>query len=148
MHGCATSGLILGATLCLGFAGCGSAGDGLVPVAGTVTVDGNLLEAGSVTFIPDAGQGNLSQDLPVGTITNGKYELATRNRRGAPPGAYKVTVTATNFSGNNPPAKGATAEAPRSLLPLRYGNAGSTPLHKEVVETPAEGAYDLQLSGE
>jgi hypothetical protein len=141
-------GLVLGTVLGAGLVGCSSSGEKLFPVTGTVTVDGNLLEAGSVTYTPDSSQGNSNMELSVGTIVNGKYELSTRNRPGAPPGPYKVTVVATNFSGNNPPAKGATAPVPRSLIPLKYGNAGTTPLVKQVVEFPADGAYDLQLSGE
>lgn len=127
--------------------GCGPSADRLYPVAGEVTLDGRPLEAGSVTFTPDASKGNSGQEIAVGVIDNGKYELTTGRRRGAPPGAYKVSVVSTNFSGKDPPPKGATAAAPKSNIPLHYGDAGASPLRKEVVENPAEGAYNLELSG-
>ena len=44
-------GLML-ATLCVALCGCGDAGPRRVPVAGTVTVDGNLLEKGTIQFSP------------------------------------------------------------------------------------------------
>lgn len=126
--------------------GCGSGDSGLVPVAGAVTVGGAPLDAGSVTFLPDASRGNTSQDVPVGTVSKGRYELTTRNKKGAPPGAYKVIVVSDNLSGDNPPPKGATAEMPRSKINPRYGDPAGTPLRKDVTAKPAEGAYDLDLA--
>jgi hypothetical protein len=65
---------------------------------------------------------------------------------GKPLGAYKVAVTADNFSGGAAPAKGATAEAPRSLINTKYGDPLRTPLSYEVVAKPEAGAYDLKVT--
>jgi hypothetical protein len=124
--------------------GCGSNGD-LLPVSGTVTLDGQPLKAGSVQFQPDASR-NKSQDIPAGKIVDGKYEMSTRGKKGAPPGWYKVVVRADQFSGDNAPKRGGTVEAPKSLISLKYANAATTPLSKEVVANPAPDAYDLQVT--
>jgi hypothetical protein len=130
--------------------GCGSGSGNLLPVTGTVGLEGKsgdekFLDGGSVAFHPDARRGNRSQDIPVATIVNGKYELSTRGKRGAPPGWYKVVVICDNFAGGKVPPKGATAEMPRSVIRREYTQASSTPLEKEVVANPSAGAYDLQL---
>ncbi len=124
--------------------GCGS--DGLVPVSGNVLLDDRPLAAGSVVFHPDSTQGNMGQHIPAGEVRDGKYELYTNRRKGAPPGAYRVVVIADNFSGGNAPEKGATAEMPKSLLPARYGDKQRTPLAVRVERQAAERAYDLKVS--
>src|SRR4051812_40534827 len=75
-------------------AGCAD-GEKLAPVAGKVTVDGKPLTSGSVSFRPDASQGNSSQHQPTGTIdAEGNYELfVPPAKKGAPLGWYKVVVT-------------------------------------------------------
>lgn len=124
-------------------AGCG--GDGLIPVTGQVTLDGEPLKAGSVTFHPDGGKGNRTQHIPAGMVEGGVYVVFTNGVKGAPPGPYKVTVTATDFSGKAPP-KTATAQVPKSLIAERYGAKTTTPLEVEVVPSPAAGAYNLKVS--
>ena len=59
------------------------------------------------------------------------------DRKGAPPGWYKVVVTAYD----NP--------RPGNLKPLismKYQDAKTTPLEKEVVENPEPGRYDFNLT--
>jgi hypothetical protein len=137
--------ICFGLTLALA-GGCGSGQGNLVPVAGIVTLDGEQLPGGSVSFHPDASRGNTSQEIPVGTIVNGKYELSTRSQRGAPPGWYQVVVISDNFSGSKAPPKGATAELPKSVIHLKYTQPGTTPLTREVTAQPPPKAYDLEVS--
>jgi len=135
--------VIVGALL---VGGCGS-GAKLVPVAGTVTLDGQPLPVGSVTFQPEAGPGNANQEVPVGKIVDGKYELTTHGKKGAPPGKYKVVVVSNNFSGDNPPKPtGGSMPVPKSFISLKYSTAAATPLSKEVVANPVPDAYDLKLT--
>ena len=76
----------------LGLAGCGGTGDGLVPVSGTVTVDGKPGEGAAVAFVPkDGTPGNGGSAL---ADASGKYEITTpQGKKGLAPGAYKVTVS-------------------------------------------------------
>jgi hypothetical protein len=119
----------------------------LVPVSGAVTLDGKPLPVGDVTFQPAAGLGDANQEVPVGKIRDGKYELSTRGKKGAPLGKYKVVVVSNNFSGDNSPRpRGGTNEPPKSFINLKYTSAATTPLSKEVVDKPAPDAYDLQVT--
>jgi hypothetical protein len=138
----------------LGFptTGCGDAsGVGpTFPVAGKVTFNGAPLTATStvVLFKPDAAKGNTSSFEPIGTIdADGGYTLKTKGKKGAPPGWYKVIVTARDEA---PPAHPKTPKQHRpvakSLLPARYGQPQTSGLSIEVVENPTPGAYDLKLT--
>jgi hypothetical protein len=71
----------------------------------------------------------------------------TRGKPGAPPGWYKVIVTAVAEPPEHPKAPGKHAGRPvaQSLLPAKYGQAKTSDLALEVVEQPASGAYDLKL---
>jgi hypothetical protein len=131
--------------------GCGdSSGVGkTVPVAGTVTLDDKPVTATStiVLFKPDASRGNTSPFEATGTVDGeGNYRLSTKGKKGAPPGWYKVVVTATEP--REAEAKGPLNHrpGPKSLLPARYGEAATTTVAIEVVEGPASGAYDVKLT--
>jgi hypothetical protein len=111
-----------------------------VPVRGKVTVKGQPLKRGSVAFWPDDAKGNKTPFTAAGQINeDGTYELSTKSKPGAPPGAYKVTVTAqTEVDSTNP-------EKAKSLVPPIYTTKEKTPLAREVVENAAAGTYDLDL---
>jgi hypothetical protein len=133
-------------------AGCGDdSGVGkTLPVAGKVTLDDKPVTATStiVLFKPDSAKGNTSTFEPTATVdSGGNYTLSTRGKRGAPPGWYKVTVTATELRSDaaTDPHRH-SRPSPRSLLPAKYGQAATTPLSIEVVESAASGAYDLKLT--
>ena len=128
---------------CAALAGCG--GDGLVlhPVAGRATVDGTALRVGAVSFRPDAAKGNKSLHHPGGVIdSTGNFELRTIDRKGAPPGWYKVLVFADAHDlvayPNGRPL------TPKWLTDPKYISEDTTDLSVEVVATPAPGAYDLK----
>src|SRR5262249_38077153 len=96
---------------------------------------------------PDAAKGNSAPFEPAGTVNKqGKYTLSTNGRKGAPPGWYKVTVTAVAPA--EPDAKPGRSHhpLPRSLLPAKFGHANTHDLSVEVVANPAPGAYDLKLT--
>jgi hypothetical protein len=133
-------------------AGCGDAsGVGpTFPVAGKVIFNHTPLTAKNTVILckPDAARGNASPFEPAGTVdAEGNYALTTRGKAGAPPGWYKVVVTAREEAEPVHP-KGPQRHRPvsKSLLPARYGQATTTDLSIEVVEKPAPGAYDLKLS--
>ena len=138
----------LAALAALALFGCGDDGVGKThPVGGKVLLDGKAVKvkSGYVMFKPDAQKGNPTKFEPTGQIDpDGSYVLYTQTRRGAPPGWYKVIVTA---SGDPPgPTKGGKSRpVAGSLVPAKYGQEKTTPLSVEVVASPGAGAYDLNV---
>ena len=89
----------------------------------------------------DVARGNRTLHQPTGAIdAGGNFELFTAGKKGAPPGWYKVVVSA--FA--NRPEEGLVA--PRLLLDDKYYDEGKTDLRIEVVANPPPGAYDLKVS--
>jgi hypothetical protein len=72
--------------------GCGESGPALVPVHGTVTLNGKPLEGALVSFQPDA---SMEDAIPAEDVTgpNGNYKALTKGRSGVMPGKYKVVVS-------------------------------------------------------
>jgi hypothetical protein len=78
----------------LGMIGCGSdPGEAitLVPVTGTITINGKPMANAMVSFIPDAGN-KASTAGGDTTGPDGNYMAQYRGRNGLAPGKYKVTV--------------------------------------------------------
>ena len=127
---------------CLYLAGCGGGGERMIPVAGKVTVGGVPLTNGSVTFHADAGKGNATPHLPVGTLdAEGNYTLMSATTEGAPPGWYKVTVSAqAPIDPNNPYAP------PKHLIHPKFSDPGTSGLAVEVAENAPPGRYDLEVT--
>jgi hypothetical protein len=121
----------------------------LVPVSGTIKVDGKPLTVGWITFYPDEAAGNTSSRLPLAQIAkDGTYELTTNSKPGALPGFYKVVVVATHdeipvrpkFNEDGKPRQ------PKWLTHEKYTRPQSTDVQFEVVEQPAPRSYDLDLA--
>ncbi|MCC6508698.1 MAG: hypothetical protein IT423_06305 [Pirellulaceae bacterium] len=147
------------------YAGCGS-GVKVVPVTGTVTLDGKPLPLKSVYFFPD--RSSVSEGNGAGGYSDpqGKYYLIanlggeTTDTKGAPPGKYRVTVTepaiplteesfkdmtATPAAEGDVPAAaiGLPSRPQKRTIPAVYSSADTTPL---VVEVPKEGGeVNLEL---
>ena len=129
--------------LCVAFCGCGSRKDEkLTTVVGKVTVNGAPLTLGAVTFQPDTGKGNLTQHIPVGALNaEGRYELMSATKKGAPVGWYRVTVSAQeSIDAKNPYAP------PKHVVNPKYSDAGTSGLAVEVVANAAPGAYDFEVT--
>lgn len=140
-------GWLLGAILCavgsISLAGCG--GVKRVPVAGTVTLDGEPLNGVVLTFAPDTAKGNNHQISCKGPVTDGHYDLQTigitrsGSGSGVPPGWYKVTVMF--------PRTG-TRKVQKKQVEIndKYLSLEKTPLEVEVKDNPEPGAYDIKLT--
>jgi hypothetical protein len=120
--------------------GCSESSEKVTPVSGTLSVSGKPLPFGVVTFQPDATKGNATRFSPLGTVRDGKFELQTNGKSGAPVGWYRVTI-ATEIPGVSPPP-GVTLPP----IPQAARNPETTPLKAEVTEKAAPGAYDLKLN--
>jgi hypothetical protein len=144
--------VILAAYAAMVIASCGGGEEAFgkrYPVSGTVTYNGQPLEKGVISFIPEKGAG------ATGAIDKGSYTLSTGGEGdGALPGKYKVTITAKEDSLEVAKAdflkdskgKGAdvsfvprqylaaAAEKAKSLIPAGYGDTRTTTLIAEVKE--------------
>lgn len=108
------------------------------PVSGTVTVGGQPVTAGQVTFIPinpEKGAGGLS-GATIGS--DGKYTIYTEGKAGAPLGKYKVTVSPSMVpTGDGKP--------PTTPFSTKYTRVDTTPLERDVTDNAPAGTYDLKL---
>ena len=130
------------AWLCLMFvvAGCGgnvSDLPKLMPVGGTVTLDGKPLANAMIAFVPSGSTRGTGANGRTDTV--GKYELATRSgEKGAPAGEYRVVVTKLVMpDGTDFPANSAVApinSPAKQILPAKYSMAGQTVLRAKVGE--------------
>ena len=133
-----TWGLLLAGCL----AGCGSSHGG-VEVKGTVTLDGQPLESGSVVLVPLQGtRGPKCYAL----VRSGKFRIPAS--RGPLPGKYQVQVYSAAqlrvpMEGVEPPGD-ETAQGP--LIPQRYNRRSERAL--EVGEAPVVVQLKLHSRGE
>jgi len=131
-------------------AGCGGRDPDLpplVPVDGTVRLDGQPLSHATVTFYP------VGQTRGVGgaayTDENGRYEAESGSEKGLPAGQYRVFVSklvmpdGSPYSAKEgvPPMESDAREA----VPLRYTDMDQSPLEATVPR--AGGTIDFELTG-
>ncbi len=112
------------------------------PVTGAITMENVALPAHTtmVLFKPDAAKGNKSPFEPVGAVDGeGKYSLKTKGKPGAPPGWYKVIVSAHDGKLELSKEPRTVRPAPKSLVPAKYGSVYTTELTVEVVENLPRG---------
>jgi hypothetical protein len=135
--------------ICLVTIGCGGPKQDLpevVPVSGTVTLDGKPLANATVTFIP-VGTTRGGTCLGV-TDDSGRYEMSAGNgRKGTPVGEFRITCTKWVMpDGSDYPKDSQVSPLEtnaRELLPERYTNEYATELKATV---PAAGTtVDLHL---
>src|SRR3954447_19688831 len=118
----------------------------LVPVKGTVSVDGSPMQVGTVTFMPDAAKGNKTEGSAAGSIAaDGTYKLFYGTQEGAPLGWYKVGVSPQGMSAN-PSQTAPSPEAAAKMVTSKFQNPETSGISVEVVSSPAAGAYDIKVS--
>jgi len=138
-------GLFLAGIAAIGFlgllAGCGSSSGNLpplAPVSGKVTLDGNPLPRGTVTFIPDESKGTKGPTA-VGQIgPDGQFTLRTAQNAGAVLGHHKVRIRARQEA-KSPQEEGKEP----SLIPLKYENENTSGLSFEVKSGKNEFLIEL-----
>lgn len=132
------------------FTGCaGDTGPALVPVSGTLLIDGRPVAGVSVMFVPDNAKGT-SGPASVGvTAADGAFTLtAPGNRPGAIVGHHRVTAACPFDPAGGSSASGVAADASgaRCSIPAPYGDPRRTPLEVEVVtDRSANAAVALEV---
>lgn len=146
-----TSLIILLAFTTMGGCGKSSLLDGVVPVSGKVTYQGQPVDGAIVTFIPLG-----TQRAATGrTDASGLYRLSTLEADdGAMPGDYQVTIAKTEVSGTRdseedapPPVinSGLPPIYTKELVPVKYKNAQLSGLTAQVSDSGAnELSFDLE----
>jgi hypothetical protein len=115
--------------------GCGGPANGGVPITGQVTLDGQPVKEGAISFMPVDGKSASAG----GKIIDGKYECAV------PPGEKSVTIYANRVTGQQPrdPSNpgGEKIDIVEQYIPAKY-NTNST----LKITVPAEGGqFDMKL---
>jgi hypothetical protein len=138
------------ALVSLAIAGCGGSKADLppvVPVSGTVTLDGKPLANAGIVFIP-VGQ-TRGGTCSGATDDNGRYELTDRDgRKGTTVGEFKVTCNKWVMpDGKDFPrdSKVSPLESnARELLPPRYSNEAQTQLKATIPEGGKTVDFELK----
>ncbi|MBD3675431.1 MAG: hypothetical protein HUJ26_18100 [Planctomycetaceae bacterium] len=142
--------MLLSVTLITG-CGMGSQTPDLSPVKGVVTVEGQPVPEGQVTFVPDSTQGTRGPSFVGELQKNGTFSVRGPNGvEGAIPGTYHVVINRPAVSSADLMKAAQERKVNRSefkkssLIPLVYETPNSTPL-KVIVEPekPNEYAFDL-----
>lgn len=105
--------------LCLAVAGCsrGYDGDRRFSLSGKVTVDGQPLDSGNISFIPKSGD---RQRVSGGPIVDGTYSVLEES--GANAGSYRVEIRWQKATGKKykDPDSGEMFDVRKEGLPARY----------------------------
>ena len=127
---------------CLLASGCGGVDDGVprVQVIGVVTVDGEPLEKGMVSFFPDESAAG-AQSATGHIQPDGSYTLGTFEREdGAAPGQYRVAVQSYEtdlMTGED-----------RPLIPERYFSVDESGLSAHVLDEPDDQTFNFDLQSQ
>jgi hypothetical protein len=138
----------------VGSAGCGPGGPALEPATGVVTLDGQPVDAATVTLAPAGGGGGIASAI---TDAAGRFAITTvvpglGARAGIAAGDYAVTVTkvtsaaagapASDDPGFVPPVPENAAPKITYLVPKGYGTAATSGLRATI----AKGRNDLTFA--
>ncbi len=139
--------MIVNLSICLVFAGCSGTGGknqipDLVPCQGTVTLDGNPLERGTIGFAPmEAGVGQSA----AGQIKHGRFVMNTTvSSPGVVIGKYRVRVESSEEPDPDDQSKGPVPKPPKSLIPPKYNNPKTSGF--EVTVTKGMPSVTLELT--
>jgi hypothetical protein len=112
----------------------------MAPVSGKVTLDGQTVTSGQVSFLTADAKATPGVGTSGGTIdSSGQYTIYTSGKAGAPLGTYKVTVSPSTV-----PTPGATSMP--TPFGAKYQDIKTTPFTFEVINNPEPGRYDLKLT--
>jgi len=134
-------GFVFAALVLLGVVGCGG-GEAVheVEVTGSVTIDGEPIDQGSISFVAVDGVARTGG----GIIKDGKYLARVA------PGEKKVMVLGNKLVGTEPLYKGVpdspTRDKYEMITPPAYNAAHQTPLTATITDGPQTIDFDLTKS--
>lgn len=137
---CVSSGLLL--LVLSAVVGCGN---GLASVSGNVTLDGSPLQGGGevramVYLFPEGGSGAPA----VGLLNeSGEYTVSTGTQEGVLPGAYLVSISASQLIGKDIPG---VPRSGRRITPAKYSDPRRSGLRVEV--EPGSNVFDFALEAD
>ena len=120
---------------------CGCGGVKIVPVSGTVTLDGQPLAGAHISFEPV--EGTITETSTATTDTDGRYDLEclSSGRMGAVPGTHRVLITTVSSDDY----VDERSRLPRDRVPPRYQDGSLT---FEVQTNGNEDAdFELRIRG-
>ncbi|MFG0332897.1 MAG: hypothetical protein ACF8TS_05995 [Maioricimonas sp. JB049] len=122
--------------------GCGGGSDGRVTASGTVSLDGQPLPDGSVTFFDENGG-----SAGVGIIENGRFSVSeASSSTGIQPGTYKVAVQSWESEPGAVTDEGEIIVEGTSRIPEKYNSSETSGLTAEVGEGENQFEFDLKSS--
>jgi hypothetical protein len=121
------------AAMLLATAGCGDGSE--ASVGGVVTLDGQPLNRGTVSFIPESGGAGATAAIG----SDGSFEARTGSTIGLQPGDYAITVRAREDSVQ--PAKGGLPMPGKLITPKKYDSSSTSGLRATI----NSGKNELQL---
>lgn len=130
----------------LGVFGCGSDPDDaitLVPVQGTVTLNGRPMADATVAFLPDPSNPASTAGGDT-TGPEGNYLARYRGRSGLAPGKYKVTITPA-LSSDGPSAEASEAFAGDPFMAAEAGRAAAASKPASKTEE-IKGEFDAEVT--
>jgi hypothetical protein len=130
---------IVMALVCLAEVGCGPSGPERASVSGKVTLDGKLIEQGTINFLPAEGNAGPSTG---GVITNGRYDI--RKVDGPVLGKARIELRAWRKTGRqipNPMSAGSMMDEKVEAFPKTFNDEST--LLKEVES--GHNTFDFEL---
>lgn len=125
------------------FAGCGKDptydGQQRFPISGTVSFDGQPVDGGMISFVPEAGDSNPSG----GPILNGKFELP--EEQGPNQGRYRVAVVWRKPTGKKrqDSDSGEPIDEVKQIIPPKFN--GATTLYATVTDDSEKNVFSFDL---
>lgn len=117
--------------------GCGNSNPlGRQAVTGTITLDGQPLERGTIEFTPQ-GPGTASG----ATIENGQFFIPAD--KGLPPGDYLVRISAANDDAEPMDMPGESSKVAPELIPPEYNTESQQTF---TVSTDGENEFSLDIT--
>lgn len=126
------SALVLGC-----FLGCGGNTDGRLALSGSVSIDGQPLKEGSISFI---SAGTAKKSMTGGAIVGGEYAIPAE--QGLVAGTYRVSVSAADTSEATSEGLPANGQYFPSLIPPEFNEAKHEV--EVTLEGPNEFSFDIQ----